>query len=320
MSLSDILIVASIITGLTSVPFVASSITSDYGPTGNIILDMDNSSSVPSKLSRSLTSEKFEQTYETPFGELHVLMESDRVYQELSRPDRRTVVEQTPEKTEWKLISQDYTLTVTRTGEKVVDKFTSPDGYLEKVKKMGNTEEIVRGDVEGEYQEAKELLDQDLEKINEIMEEHMNIPGEVETYSVVVNEVLPDPNETQNYNGSNETVNDDEFIEIYNHGDSDLDVSNWTLEDETGNELKIPEGKTLESGDLMTFLKSEDSWEDWGGSWPTLNNDGDKIILRDENGNVVDSFEYDDSTDGLSWSRIGEGNYQEEEPTPDEYN
>jgi len=40
MNLSDILIIASIITGLTSVPYVASSLTSDYGPTGDIILDM----------------------------------------------------------------------------------------------------------------------------------------------------------------------------------------------------------------------------------------------------------------------------------------
>lgn len=317
MNLTDILIVASIITGLTSVPFVASSIGSDYGPTGNIILDMDNSSSVPGELSRSLTSGKFEQTYETPFGRLDVVMEADRVYQELSRPDRRTVVEQTPEKTEWKLTSQDYTLTITRTGEKIVDEFVSPDGYLEKIKKMGNTEETVRGDVEGEYQEAKELLNEDLEKINEIMEEHMEIPGETETYSVVINEVLPDPDE--DYNGDNQTDSDDEFIEIYNHGDSDLNISNWTLEDEIGNELKIP-NKTLESGDLITFYKSEDLGGEWEGSWPTLNNNGDTITLYNENKNKVDSFEYDDSTDGLSWSRIEEDNYQEKEPTPDEYN
>ncbi|MCD6367793.1 MAG: hypothetical protein J7L45_01770, partial [Candidatus Aenigmarchaeota archaeon] len=78
MGLSDFIILASIITGLTSIPFLTSSITSDYTPTGNIIFDIGNSST-PSQLSRSLTSDKFQEVYQTPFGKLKIIVEPDKI-------------------------------------------------------------------------------------------------------------------------------------------------------------------------------------------------------------------------------------------------
>jgi len=141
MNLSDIAIVASIIAGLTSVPFVASTISTDYNPIGTTVLNMSSVDDIPGELSRSLTSDKFEQTYNTPFGKFTIIVEPHRIYQELIRPDRRVTVEQTPEKTEWKLSTQEYILVVSKTGKKIVDRFTSPDGYLEKTKEMGNISE-----------------------------------------------------------------------------------------------------------------------------------------------------------------------------------
>ena len=84
MNLSDIAILASIIIGLASVPFVASTISNDYGPIGNIVLDMNNTN-IPGELSRLMTDEKFEQTYQTPFGKFTITVTSDGIYQELVR-------------------------------------------------------------------------------------------------------------------------------------------------------------------------------------------------------------------------------------------
>lgn len=325
MSLSDVLIIASIIAGLTSVPFVASTITSDYGPTGNIIFGIDNSSSIPSEFTRSMSSGRLEQTFQTPFGRLKIIIESDRVYQELSRPDKKTIVEQTPEKTEWKLITQDYTLTITKNGYKITDEFASPDGYIKKIREMGNITETVSGppDIEEKYEEAKEILNRDIEKINEIMENHMNIPGEEKTYNVTINEILPDPNE--DYNHDNETDSDDEFIELYNYGDSGVDVSSWVIKDEGSGNLVIPNGTTLGSKELILFIKGDkdgDYGSEWYGTWPFLNNGGDSVKLYNENGELIDSFSYNTSTKGESWSRIpdGTGDFQETNPTPGELN
>ncbi|MCD6398510.1 MAG: lamin tail domain-containing protein [Candidatus Aenigmarchaeota archaeon] len=305
MNLSDILIIASIITGLTSVPYVASSLTSDYGPTGDIILDMDNSSYVPGELSRSLTSNKFEQTYQTPFGKFYVMMKAENFYQELSRPDRKTIIEQTPGKTEWILSTQDYVLKINKTGQKIIDEFKSPDGYLQKIKEMGDVTETIRGssNVENEYEEAKSLLNSDIEKMKKIMEEHMNIPGTEKVVHIYINEFVSDPEE-----------NETEWIELYNGEDEEISLDGWTLEDSNNHPNEI-EG-IIYPNDYLVITEDDLNFN--------LNNNGDDIILKNGDGKIIDSITYGTAEipspgKGNSTGRISDGsdNWKEfEEPTP----
>lgn len=321
MNLGDIAIVASIIAGLASVPFVASTISSDYGPIGNIVLNM-SSDNIPGELSRIMTNEKFEQTYQTPFGKFTITATPEGIYQELVRPDRKVLVEETPDYTKWELVAKNYNLVVNKSGTRITEKFTSPDGYQETTREMGNVEEVVRGNVEN-YGEAKNLLQEELQRMESIQENYMNMPGTEQIISskeVAINELLPDPNGTQDYNGDgNFTDAGDEFIEIYNYGETIVDLSGWELRD--GSVLTIPDGTMFGEGEFIYFVsgdKDGDYGEEWSGSWPSLTNSGDEIKLYDSDGRLVDEFSYDSSTPGKSWSRVpeGTGSIEESDPTP----
>ncbi|UCG95738.1 MAG: lamin tail domain-containing protein [archaeon] len=321
MNLSDIAIVASIIAGLASVPFVASTISGDYGPIGNIVMNM-SADNIPGELSRLLTNEKFEQTYQTPFGRFTITVTSEGIYQELVRPDRKVLVEETPDYTKWELVAQNYNLVVNKTGTKITETFTSPDGYQEVAREMGNVEEVVRGNVEN-YGEAKNLLQEELQRMEKIKQDYMSIPGTENATSgekIAINELLPDPNGTQDYNGDgNFTDAGDEFIELYNYGDSEVDLSGWELRD--GNVLTIADGTLLNPGDFVYFVsgdKNGDYGEEWSGSWPSLTNSGDEIKLYNSEEELVNELSYGSSTPGKSWSRIpdGTGGTEERDPTP----
>ncbi len=326
MNLSDIAIIASIVAGLASVPFVASTISLDYEPIGTTVLNMSDINDIPGELSRLITDEKFEQTFQTPFGKFTIKITSECIYQELTRPDRKVVVEQTSDFTKWELMAQDYSLVVNRTGTKITETFTSPDGYLEKTKEMGDTEEITRGNVE-KYGEAKELLEEELRRMEKIKQDYMNIPGTENVTSgekIAVNELLPDPNGTQDYNqDGNFTDSGDEFIEVYNYGDLEVDIGNWEIRD--GSNLVIPAGTILEPGEYMYFISGDKDGAygcEWSGSWPSLTNGGDEIKLYDNGDKLVDELAYGASTPGKSWSRIpdGTGSIEETNPTPGEPN
>lgn len=321
MNLSDIAIVASIIAGLASVPFVASTISSDYGPIGNIVLNM-STDNIPGELSRLMTDEKFEQTYQTPFGKFTITVTSDGIYQELVRPDRKVLVEETPEYTKWELIAQEYNLVVNKTGTKITETFTSPDGFQEAVREMGNVEEVVRGNVEN-YGHAKDLLQEELQRMEKIKRDYMNIPGTENVTSgekVAINELLPDPDGDQDYNNdTNCTDSGDEFIEIYNYGDTQIDLSNWELRD--GSTLNIPSGTTLEPDEFVYFVSGDKNGTygcKWSGSWPSLTNGGDEIELYNNEDGLVDKISYGSSTAGKSWARVpdGTGENEERDPTP----
>ncbi len=187
---------------------------------------------------------------------------------------------------------------------------------------MGNVEEVVRGNVE-KYQEAKDLLQEELRRMETIQQEYMNMPGSEQvtsTKEVAINELLADPNGTQDYNGDgNFTDSGDEFIEIYNYGESDVDISGWEIMD--GSVLVIPSGTVLVEGEFMYFVAGDKDGlhgEEWSGSWPSLTNSGDEIKLYDSDGRLVDQFVYASSNAGMTWSRVpdGTGGIGETNPTP----
>ncbi len=118
---------------------------------------------------------------------------------------------------------------------------------------------------------------------------------------IVINEILADPATgaagDANGDGTRDFA-DDEFIEIYNNGSTDVDIGGYTIEDENGLRHIIPGGTTLEPGVALTVF---------GGGTPTgisgvvqtassgsfgLNNGGDTVTLKNMSGTIVDSHNY----------------------------
>lgn len=93
-----------------------------------------------------------------------------------------------------------------------------------------------------------------------------------------------------------ENVND-EWVAIGNTGATAIDVSGWTVRDEsTRHRYVFAGGTVLEAGQEVTLRSGcgDDSNEIlyWCGSDPVWSNGGDTALLLDRNGNVVDRFWY----------------------------
>lgn len=114
---------------------------------------------------------------------------------------------------------------------------------------------------------------------------------------VVINEILPDPTgDMENFDtdGNGTAAAEDEFVELFNVSDSEIDVGGLELWDEgSGKWLTIPENTTVESLAFVVIVVGVQS----GGSVPSvgtgseafdagqnsgvLNNGGDNIVLFD---------------------------------------
>jgi hypothetical protein len=101
---------------------------------------------------------------------------------------------------------------------------------------------------------------------------------------ILINEIVSNP------------MDGEEWIEIFNPGNTIVDLNAWTIEDRTGRDTVL-EGIIL-PGSYMII-------EDPNG---TLNNDGDDVILKDPNGQIIDQVSYDEDPPGKgeSYARIAE--------------
>lgn len=88
----------------------------------------------------------------------------------------------------------------------------------------------------------------------------------------------------------------EEYAVFENTGDSTLDLSGWSLEDEKEHTYSFPDGFTLNPGETVTVYTGSGSDTDselyWGSGRAVWNNGGDTIIVTNANGNVVISEEY----------------------------
>lgn len=88
----------------------------------------------------------------------------------------------------------------------------------------------------------------------------------------------------------------DEYIVFKNTGDAELVLSGWTVEDEVGHTYRFPSGFTLAPGATVTLYTGDgentNSKLYWGSGRAIWNNDGDTIIVKDDDGEVIISREY----------------------------
>ena len=102
-----------------------------------------------------------------------------------------------------------------------------------------------------------------------------------------------------------------EWIEIYNPTDEDVSLKDWTLEDGSGLITIIHANKIVSAGGFALLSKSASTWSFWDEDLGAikvelgsqigdgLDNSGDRIILKDNNGTFVDSLSYGDDVSQL---------------------
>jgi hypothetical protein len=126
------------------------------------------------------------------------------------------------------------------------------------------------------------------------------------TNDLVINEIHADPAPDLAGDANGDGTRDgseDEFVEFYNVGSSDLDLSGFTVEDGFGLRHTFPAGTIVPSNSFITVF---------GGGTPTgitglvqvasegglgLNNGGDDVIVKNAAGNLVVSVTYAGASD-----------------------
>lgn len=115
--------------------------------------------------------------------------------------------------------------------------------------------------------------------------------------NLVINEVMSAPLD-----------GDFDFIEIYNPGMTEVDMSGFILQDEKGEseQYVMPEGTTIAPNGVVLFTQTQA--ENPNGSFNFgLGSKGDKVVFLDNHGDLIDEVELPAMEDGTSYARTTDG-------------
>jgi competence protein ComEC len=83
----------------------------------------------------------------------------------------------------------------------------------------------------------------------------------------------------------------DEYLVLENAGDDRIDLSGWTVSDESGEAYTVPAGITLAPGETITIRSGAGTDTDtelyWDAGRPIWNNGGDTVTVRNAEGELV---------------------------------
>lgn len=137
---------------------------------------------------------------------------------------------------------------------------------------------------------------------------------------IVFNEIHADPDASYgDANGDGKTdAAGDEFVELVNNENSDIDISNWSLSVGTGRRFIFPPGTVVPAGNAVVIFADTAVGNHFGGSLLFtagtlgLKDEGGTLILADGQGNTVVDVIYPPASDGQSINRnpdISGGSY-----------
>lgn len=83
----------------------------------------------------------------------------------------------------------------------------------------------------------------------------------------------------------------EETVEVVNQSESEVDLGGWIIRDESSrHRYRFPDGSTLGAGARVIVSSADPHWDP--GASPVWNNGGDRALLLDRHGRVVDSERY----------------------------
>ena len=87
----------------------------------------------------------------------------------------------------------------------------------------------------------------------------------------------------------------DEYIELYNSNDFEVNLTGWTLEDANGTikVFLIPENTIISATGILTFKRTETKI--------MLNNDADTVVLKNPNGKIAGSLSFEKAKLGQTY-------------------
>ena len=130
--------------------------------------------------------------------------------------------------------------------------------------------------------------------------------SEVEKMNVVINEIMYRPKDAQSA----------EFVELFNRSDKNFDLSGWVFQDAGNNDVELPAGTFLPKGGYLVLADREDFAAGLDNAvylpgFPSLNDSGDGVIIKDAEGVIIDKLFYENSwggsTPGISLERKDPG-------------
>ena len=98
-----------------------------------------------------------------------------------------------------------------------------------------------------------------------------------------------------------------EYIELYNPTNQSFDLNSWTINDNTGNRRTITDGQFIVPPNSFVVIAPDQTLLQstpgillvtMGSRFPSLNNSGDDIVLRNAGGQRLDSLQYSSSWGG----------------------
>lgn len=137
-------------------------------------------------------------------------------------------------------------------------------------------------------------------KINYSNKDNKNDFLSIDTKNIIINEIMPNP----------ETDENNEWIEIYNQGNTKINLFNWKLDDSAnGSSPYTFSDFNIEKNSYQIIPRSE--------SKIILNNDFDSVRLFDNQDNLIEEIKYENSPSGQSYARGLNGKwFWTETPTP----
>ena len=198
--------------------------------------------------------------------------------------------------------------------------------------------DLIREDVlaDPNYEWTAEQFEADLDQGDQISGLKWVFEGQVASLTTQLNELFDcssivttlspldvSINEFMAVNDSLSTIKDpagetDDWIELYNNTDADIDLSNAFLSDNSDNPEKwqFPVGTTIRANDYMIIWADKDEDQEGLHADFKLNRDGDFIMLT-EGTDVIDSLTFGFQENNLTYSRIpnGTGDYLIKDPT-----
>ncbi|MFW6371618.1 MAG: lamin tail domain-containing protein [Bacteroidota bacterium] len=132
---------------------------------------------------------------------------------------------------------------------------------------------------------------------------------------VVINELLP----INNIIEADQDGEFDDWIELYNQSDEDLDLSGYYLTDSKKNltKWKFPEGTFISANNYLIIWADGDTLQAGLHTNYKLSSKGEKVLLLTPELSIVDETEYPSTVLEHSWARIpdGTGDFQWTTPT-----
>lgn len=198
--------------------------------------------------------------------------------------------------------------------------------------------DLIREDVlaDPNYEWTDEQFEADLDQGDQISGLKLVFEGQIASLAAQLNELYDcnsivttlspldvSINEFMAVNDSLSTIKDpagetDDWIELYNNTDADIDLSNAFLSDNSENPEKwqFPVGTTIRANDYLIIWADKDEDQEGLHADFKLDRDGDFIMLT-EGTDVIDSLTFGFQENNLTYSRIpnGTGDYIIKDPT-----